>query len=167
MKSTATPTPTTSRTGRQAPPQPAASLPTASSQHATRTRRHDVAALPAVLHSEYIKLTTLRSNTAIAVLTGLIGVFATWATAALVRDEVLVVSDVFVYPTFLTAVIAAITALLSVTSEVQYGTWAAALTAQPARWVLVAAKTVNTRSDGWPRSATSSMASCTSSRPSS
>jgi hypothetical protein len=89
-----------------------------------------------------MKLTTLRSNTAVAVLTGLLGFFATWATAALVTDEVLVVSDVFVYSTFLTAVIAAITAILSITSEVQYGTWATALTAQPARWVLVAAKTV-------------------------
>jgi len=117
-------------------------LLTPSAEHATRTRRHDVAALPAVLQSEYIKLTSLRSNTAIAVLTGLIGFFATWATAALVKDEVLVVSDVFVYSTFLTAVIAAITAILTVTSEIQYGTLASALTAQPARWVLVAAKTV-------------------------
>lgn len=142
MNSMATPTTTTIHTSHATSSQPAASLPTASSQHAIRTRRHDIAALPAVLHSEYIKLTTLRSNTAIAVLTGLIGVFATWATAALVKDEVLVVSDVFVYSIFLTAVIAAITALLSITSEMQYGTWAAALTAQPARWVLVAAKTV-------------------------
>ncbi len=117
-------------------------LLTPSAEHAIRTRRHDVAALPAVLQSEYIKLTSLRSNTAIAVLTGLIGFFATWATAALVKDEVLVVSDVFVYSTFLTAVIAAITAILTVTSEIQYGTLASALTAQPARWVLVAAKTV-------------------------
>ncbi len=117
-------------------------LLTPSAEHAIRTRRHDVAALPAVLQSEYIKLTSLRSNTAIAVLTGLIGFFATWATAALVKDEVLVVSDVFVYSTFLTAVIAAITAILTVTSEIQYGTLASALTAQPARWVLVVAKTV-------------------------
>jgi hypothetical protein len=131
MSSTATPTPT--RTG---------SPLTAPTWHATRTRRHDLAALPAVVRSEHVKLTSLRSNTAIAVLTGLLGFFATWATAALVTDEVLVVSDVFVYSTFLTAVIAAITAILSITSEVQYGTWATALTAQPARWVLVAAKTV-------------------------
>jgi hypothetical protein len=110
--------------------------------HATRTRRSDAATLPAAVRSEYVKLTTVRSNTAIAVLTGLIGVFATWATAALVKDEVLVVSDVFVYSTFLTAVIAAITAILSITSEVQHGTWATALTAQPARWVLVVAKAV-------------------------
>ena len=131
MSSTATPTPT--RIG---------SPLTAPTRHATRTRRHDLAALPAVVRSEHVKVTSLRSNTAIAVLTGLLGFFATWATAALVTDEVLVVSDVFVYSTFLTAVIAAITAVLSITSEVQYGTWATALTAQPARWVLVAAKAV-------------------------
>jgi hypothetical protein len=131
MSSTATPTPTRTHSALTAPP-----------QHATRTRAHDLSALPDVVRSEYIKLTTLRSNTAIAVLTGLLGFFATWATAALVKDEVLVVSDVFVYSTFLTAVIAAITAVLSITSEVQYGTWATALTAQPARWVLVAAKAV-------------------------
>ncbi|MCW2678675.1 MAG: hypothetical protein JWM62_76 [Frankiales bacterium] len=109
---------------------------------ATRTRSHDLRALPAAVRSDYLKLTTLRSNTAIAVLTAVIGFFSTWATAALVKDEVLVVSDVFVFPTFLTAVIAAIAAILTVTSEVQYGTWSAALTAQPARWVLVAAKAI-------------------------
>ena len=142
MNTTAAPTTTTIRTPNPRSTQNTVSTRTASSHHATRTRRHDIAALPAVLHSEYIKLTTLRSTTAIAALTGLIGVFATWATAALVKDEVLVVSDVFVYSTFLTAVIAAITAILSITSEIQHGTWTAALTAQPARWVLVAAKTV-------------------------
>jgi hypothetical protein len=55
---------------------------------------------------------------------------------------VLVISDVFVYSTFLTAVLAAVTSILTVTSEVQHGTLTTALTAQPARWVLVAAKTV-------------------------
>lgn len=133
---------TSTSTAYTHPPQPTSMSSRTARQHAVRSRRHDVAALPAVLHGERIKLTTLRSNTVIAALTGLIGVFATWATAALVKDEVLVVSDVFVYSTFLTAVIAAITATLSVTAEVQYGTWATALTAQPARWVLVAAKAV-------------------------
>ena len=142
MNSMTTPWTTSGRGSHPGSPQPSDVTLTARHRHLMRTRRHDVAALPAALHSEYIKLTSLRSNTAIAVLTGLIGLFATWATAALVTDEVLVLSDVFVYSTFLTAVIAAITAILSITSEVQYGTWTSALTAQPARWVLVAAKTV-------------------------
>jgi len=115
---------------------------TASRQQAVRTRRDDLAALPAAVHSEYIKLTTIRSNTAIAVLTGLIGFFATWAMAALVTDEGLVLSEIFVFSTFFTGVIAAITSILVITSEAQHGTLATALTAQPARWVLVAAKTV-------------------------
>lgn len=108
----------------------------------TRSRRDDLAAFPDVLRSEWIKLSTVRSNSAIAVLTGLIGIFATWATAALVKDEVLVVSEVFVYSTFLTAVLAAIASILLVTSEAQHGTLATALTAQPVRWLLVAAKAV-------------------------
>jgi ABC-2 type transport system permease protein len=132
---TSTTTPITPRPVRtSAPPAPPA-------PHAVRSRLGDLTALPGAVDSELVKLTTLRSTTAIAVLTGLIGIFATWATAALVKDEVLVVSDVFVYSTFLTAVIAAITSILTVTSEVQHGTLTTALTAQPARWVLVAAKT--------------------------
>jgi len=107
-----------------------------------RSHRDDLAALPAVLNSEWIKLSTVRSHRAIALLTGAIGIFATWATAALVTDEVLVVADVFVYSTFLTAVIAAIASILLFTSEAQHGTLATALTAQPARWLLVVAKTV-------------------------
>jgi ABC-2 type transport system permease protein len=133
---TSTTAPTTPRPARNGVP-PAAAAP-----HAVRTRLGDLTAFPGAVDSELVKLTSLRSNTAIAVLTGLIGIFATWATAALVKDEVLVISDVFVYSTFLTAVIAAVTSILTVTSEVQHGTLTTALTAQPARWVLVAAKTV-------------------------
>jgi hypothetical protein len=138
MTSTAAPT----RSGRTSTHEGTAPPVTRSTSHAVRSRGGDLATFPAAVHSEYIKVTTLRSNTAIAVLTGLIGVFATWATAALVTDEVLVISDVFVYSTFLTAVLAAVTSILTVTSEVQHGTLTTALTAQPARWVLVAAKTV-------------------------
>jgi len=107
-----------------------------------RSARSDVTSLPAALNAESIKISTIRSTGAITLLTAAIGIFATWATAALVKDEVLVVSGVFVYSTFLTAVLAAIASILLVTSEVQHGTLATALTAQPARWVLVAAKTV-------------------------
>jgi hypothetical protein len=112
-----------------------------------RTPRGDLAALPAALHSELIKLRSLRSNKGHRRPDRLLGLSLTWATAALVADEVivsedvLVLSDVFIYSTFLTAVIAAITSILTITSESQYGTLATALTAQPARWVIVAAKT--------------------------
>jgi len=134
---TSTATPTLDGGTDSPPPAPQERAPVA-----VRSRRDDLAALPAVLRSEWIKLSTVRSYRAIAVLTGAIGVFATWATAALVEDEVLVVADVFVYSTFLTAVIAAIASILLFTAEAQHGTLATALTAQPARWLLVAAKTL-------------------------
>jgi ABC-2 type transport system permease protein len=141
MTSTATPTLDSGPNGPQPPPERSAPV-------AVRSRRDDLAAFPAVLTSEWIKLSTVRSTRAITVLTGAIGIVATWATAALVEDEVLVVADVFVYSTFLTAVIAAIASILLFTSEAQHGTLATALTAQPARWLLVAAKTVTALGTG-------------------
>lgn len=109
---------------------------------AGRSHRDDLGALPAVLRSEWIKLATVRSTRAVVALTAGIGIFATWATAALVDAEVLVLSEVFVFSTFLTAVIAAVASILLFTSEAQHGTLATALTAQPARWPLAAAKAV-------------------------
>ena len=142
---TTTPTAPRSRTSRPADLSAATAAPEV--RQPVRTPRGDLAALPAALHSEYIKFRSLRSNTAIAVLTGLLGLSLTWGTAALVADDVIVsedvlfLSDVFIYSTFLTAIIAAITSMLTITSESQYGTLATALTAQPARWIIVAAKT--------------------------
>lgn len=112
---------------------------------APRTRRvagDDLRSLPTVLRSEWIKLSTVRSNRAILVMTGAIGVFSSWAVAKLVTDEVLTAAEVFVYSTFLSAVIAAIAAVLLFTSEAQHGTLAASLTARPARWLVAASKTI-------------------------
>ena len=69
-----------------------------------------------------------------------IGVFVSWAVATFVTDEILTVAEVFVYSTVLTAVSAAIAGVLLFSAEVQHGTLAIALTSQPARWVIVAAK---------------------------
>ena len=113
-----------------------------------RSTRGDVATIPAVLKSEWIKLSSLRSNRAIFGLTIIIGGFASWATATLVTDEVLTVSKEFVYSTALTAVLAAIAGILLFTSETQHGTLATALTAQPARWVLAASKTITAAAIG-------------------
>ncbi|MCW2714654.1 MAG: hypothetical protein JWN88_1701 [Frankiales bacterium] len=102
----------------------------------------DLRALPTVLRSEWIKLSTVRANAVVLATTAAIGVVATWATAELVTDEVLTVAGVFVYSTFLTAVLAAIASILLFTSEAQHGTLAAALTARPARWLTAVSKTV-------------------------
>src|SRR5690348_8636607 len=76
--------------------------------HGTRTTRDDFRAVPTVLTSEWIKLSTVRANKAILGLTVAINGFAAWAVATSVKDEVLTVSKVFVFPALLTAVLAAV-----------------------------------------------------------
>jgi ABC-2 type transport system permease protein len=115
---------------------------------ATRSTRHDLRAVPIVLRSEWIKLTSVRANRAILALTAVINGFAAWAVATLVTDEVLTVSKVFVFPAILTAVLAAVTGILLFTSEAQHGTLATTLTAQPARWVTAAGKTMTATAVG-------------------
>ena len=98
------------------------------------------APIPAALHSEWVKLSSLRANRALGWATLLVGVLTSWAVATFVTDEVLVASQVYVYSTVLTAVFAAVSGLLLFTAEVQHGTLPGAIAAQPSRAVLVAAK---------------------------
>lgn len=98
--------------------------------------------LAAVLRSELIKCTTVRANKALLAVSAITGLLTSWAMAAFVTDEGLTVTDVFVYPTLLTAALATIAGVLLFTSEVQHGTLAGSLTAHPSRWPLVAAKTL-------------------------
>lgn len=133
MTTTTTPTPTTplsSRTAKRTMPRPT-----------TRSGRDDLKAAPTVLRSDWIKLSTVRSNKAILGFTAAVGAFG-WAVATFVTDEVLTVADVYVYSTLLTAVFAAVAGVLLFSSEAQHGTLAASLTAQPARWVIAVSKTI-------------------------
>jgi len=134
-----TATPTTTATAPPSTPAPGA---TARAIPGTRTGRDDVRAVPAVLRSEWIKLSTIRANKVLLGLTIIINGFAAWAVAASVQDEVLTVAQVFVFPALLTAVLAAVAGILLFTSEAQHGTLATALTAQPARWVLAVSKMI-------------------------
>ena len=106
-----------------------------------RTRRNDVGAVPEALRSEWIKLSTLRSTKVIVGMTALIGALIAWALAATSADESLTASELFIYPLPLVAVLATVTGILMFTSEAQHGTLAVMLTARPARWVIVVAKT--------------------------
>jgi len=106
----------------------------------TRTTRDDLRAVPTVLKSEWIKLSTVRANKAILGLTVVINGFAAWAVATSVKDEVLTVSKVFVFPALLTAVLAAVAGILLFTTEAQHGTLATSLTAQPSRWIVATSK---------------------------
>lgn len=109
---------------------------------ATRTAGDSIKAIPNTLNAEWIKLSSLRSNKAIVALTAAVGGFVTWAIATYVTDEVLTVTEVFTAATVFTAVFAAVGGILLFTSEAQHGTLAPALSAQPARVVIAASKTV-------------------------
>lgn len=138
MSTTATPMPNVS------------SATTGPTRHraATRSKSDDVKAIPTVLKSEWIKLSSVRANKAILAVTVGAGVLVAWAVATLVTDEVLYVSEVGFYWTTVTAVLAAIGGILLFGSEVQHGTLAAALTAQPARWVIALSKTLTATAVG-------------------
>jgi len=98
--------------------------------------------LAAVLRSERIKSTTVRANKVLLATSAIVGLLISWAIAAFDTAEALAATDVFVYPTLLTAVLAAIAGVLLFTSEVEHGTLAGSLTAHPSRWPVVAAKTL-------------------------
>jgi ABC-2 type transport system permease protein len=122
-----------------------ATLHVAAATHPTRTRRHDVAAVPAAVRSEWIKLRSLRSTPAVLAATVVIGVGLSWILATFVKtdpynDEPFTISQTFIFSTWLTTVLAAIVGTLMFTSEVQHGTLPNAVAAQPARWVITAAK---------------------------
>lgn len=113
---------------------------------ATRSHRDSVALIPNALASEWIKLSSLRSNRAILVGTTAIGIVLVWALAVFAKTdnytlEAYTIGNSFSFSTWLSAVMALIAGTLMFTSEVQHGTLANAITAQPARWVTVAAKT--------------------------
>ncbi len=131
-----------STTEHEEPPMTTTEVPLPMTAEATTTAGPRPAGqLTAVLRSELIKSTTVRANKVLLAITAIIGLPITWATAALVTDEVLTVTDVFIYPTAPTAVLATIAGVLLFTSEVQHGTLAGSLTAHPSRWRVVAAKT--------------------------
>jgi ABC-2 type transport system permease protein len=108
----------------------------------TTSRRRPVSRRAAALRSEWIKFTTVRTNKVILAVAFGLGLLVSWASAAFVTDQDLARADVYIFPTLLTSVLAAIAGVLLFTSEVQHGTLAAAVTAQPARRSVVVAKAV-------------------------
>jgi len=113
----------------------------------TRTRQHDLASVPNAIRSEWIKLRSLRSNRAIFGFAIVAGIVMSWVLATFVKTDPyehkpFTVANTFMTSTWLTTVLAVIAGILLYTSEVQHGTIANAIAAQPARWVNVAAKAV-------------------------
>ncbi len=112
----------------------------------TRTGEHDLAAVPAAIRSEWIKLRSLRSNRAIFAFTIVAGVVMSFVLATFVKTDPydhqpFTVAGSFMVSSWLTLAMAVIAGILHFTSEVQHGTLANSVAAQPARWVIVAAKT--------------------------
>lgn len=116
-------------------------LPVVGEATCPAARRH-AGRLTAVLRSEWIKATTVRTNEATLAIAAVVGLLTGWATAVFVTEEVLTAAEVATGATAFTAVLAAIAGILLFSAEVQHGTLAGALTAHPARWPVVAAKTV-------------------------
>ena len=116
-------------------------------QPMTRQRGNDIAALPAAVRSEWIKIRSLRSTPGLLAAVVAIGVLLSWILATFVKTDPdthlpFTIGETFVFSTWLTMVLAIVMGTLSITSEVQHGTLATAVTTQPARWVIVAAKAV-------------------------
>jgi hypothetical protein len=121
---------------------------TTSDRSAVRTRSDDVRAVPAALRSEWIKLTALRANKVILFLTAITGAVIAGVLAATATDPALTASELFIYPLPLVAMLASVVGILMFTGEAQHGTLAVALAARPARWVIVAAKTITATTAG-------------------
>lgn len=120
----------------------------------TRSRHDDVASLPAAVMSEWIKLRSLRSNRAVLGLAVVIGVLLSWVLATFVKTDpkthvIFTVGQTFIFSTWLSTVLTVIIGALLFTSEVQHGTLATTVTAQTARWVIVAAKSMIAASFGF------------------
>lgn len=101
----------------------------------------------AAVHSEWIKIRSVRSTAVLVCLVGVIGI-----AMPLILGRVLVtdpyddlpftIGNTLLVSTWLTTLFAVVAGTLLFTSEVQHGTLAGALTARPSKLVLVTAKTL-------------------------
>lgn len=117
-----------------------AALPGIPSVAGTRSFRET---LPAAIHAEWIKLWSLRSTWILLAFSLLAGTIMSWASGRFGSgDEVYSVETAWFYWTVVSAVMAAAVGVLLFTADLQHGVVAGMLTAQPVRWVIVAAKVV-------------------------
>jgi len=101
----------------------------------------------AAIHSEWIKLRSVRSTPAFVALAGVLGVAMAFILGKLVVTDPyehlpFTIANTALVSTWLTTLLAMVAGTLLFTSEAQHGTLAGAFTARPARRVVVTAKTV-------------------------
>jgi ABC-type transport system involved in multi-copper enzyme maturation permease subunit len=97
-------------------------------------------ALTGALHSEWIKVTSLRSNLVLLLIVGIAGLVVSWAVASFSGEEAPSVEAAWFYWTPVVAVLAAVVGVQLFTAELQHGTMSAMLVVQPSRRIVVLAK---------------------------
>jgi ABC-type transport system involved in multi-copper enzyme maturation permease subunit len=117
---------------------------TTTPEHAVRPRAlsSPFHRLRRALHAETIKLTTVRAYGIILLLTVAVAGLANLGVGRYVDDGTMTVANMFVFGLVFAAVLAAVAGILLFSSEVQHGTLAPTLTAQPRRATIVLAKGV-------------------------
>ena len=97
-------------------------------------------ALTGALHSEWIKLTSLRSSLVMLLIVGIAGLVVSWAVASFSGEEVSSVETAWFYWTPVVAVLAAVVGVQLFTADLQHGAMSAMLVVQPSRRIVVLAK---------------------------
>lgn len=97
-------------------------------------------ALTGALHSEWIKVTSLRSSLVMLLVVGIAGLVVSWAVASFSNEDVSSVETAWFYWTPVVAVLAAVVGVQLFTADLQHGTMSAMLVVQPSRRIVVLAK---------------------------
>ncbi len=97
-------------------------------------------ALTGALHSEWIKLTSLRSSLVMVLIVGIAGLVVSWAMASFSGGDVSSVETAWFLWTPVVAVLAAVAGVQLFTADLQHGAMSAMLVVQPSRRIVVLAK---------------------------
>ena len=97
-------------------------------------------ALTGALHSEWIKLISLRSSLIMLLIVGIAGLVVSWAVASFSGGEASSVETAWFYWTPVVAVLAAVAGVQLFTADLQHGAMSAMLVVQPSRRIVVLAK---------------------------
>ena len=97
-------------------------------------------AVTGALHSEWIKVTSLRSSLVMVLIVGIAGLVVSWAAASFSGEDVSSVETAWFLWTPVVAVLAAVVGVQVFTSDLQHGVMSAMLVVQPSRQIVVLAK---------------------------
>jgi ABC-type transport system involved in multi-copper enzyme maturation permease subunit len=104
------------------------------------TRNERFRALTGALHSEWIKVTSLRSSLVMLLIVGIAGLVVSWAVASFSGEGASSVETAWFYWTPVVAVLAAVAGVQLFTADLHHGAMSAMLVVQPSRRIIVLAK---------------------------